>query len=168
MTPIAVVVMGVSGVGKSTVGSVLARRLGWTFLEADDDHSPESVAAMARGEPLDDAQRDVWIAAVRDRVARHLAAGENVVLACSALRHAHRNVVRRAGPRVEFVHLVAPRAVIERRLAERSGHFAGPGLLPSQLEDLEMPRAALEVDATRPVPVIVEHIIAALGLDAAR
>ena len=161
---IVVVVMGVSGVGKSTVGSALAQRLNWTFLEADDDHTPASVAAMAGGDGLGDAQRDVWIVAVRDRAARHVAAGEHVVVACSALRHAHRKVMRGAAPRVDFVHLVAPPAVIAQRLAARAGHFAGPELLPSQLADLETPRDALTVDATQPVPAIVDAIVHALGL----
>lgn len=161
---IVVVVMGVSGVGKSTVGSALAQRLGWTFLEADEDHAPASVAAMARGEGLDDARRDVWIVAVRDRAARHVAAGENVVVACSALRHAHRKVMRSAAPRVVFVHLVAPPAVIAQRLAGRAGHFAGPALLPSQLADLETPQDALTIDATQSVASIVESIVGALGL----
>ena len=164
MTPTVVVVMGVAGVGKSTVGGALARRLGWTFVEADDDHSPSNVAKMARGEPLGDEDRDGWIRAARDRVARHVDAGENVVLACSALRHAHRELIRGAAPRVEFAHLVAPADVIERRLATRTGHFAGPALLPSQLEDLQEPWHALTLDARRPVAELVDLIIATLGL----
>ena len=164
VTPMVVVVMGVAGVGKSTVGSALAQRLGWPFLEADDDHSPTNVADMARGEPLGDEGRDVWIAAVRRRVVAHVARGESVVLACSALRHAHREVLRSAAPRVEFAHLIAPAAVIEQRLATRPGHFAGPELLPSQLQDLEAPRDAFVLDARRSVPELVEGIVDALGL----
>jgi gluconokinase len=95
---------------------------------------------------------------------RHVAAGENVVLACSALRHAHREQLRSAAPRVEFAHLIAPAALIEQRLAARAGHFAGTALLPSQLADLEAPRNALTLDATRPVSELVERIVTALVL----
>ena len=164
MTPVVVVVMGVAGVGKSTVGSALASRLGWTFLEADDDHSPDGVARMAQGVGLGDEERDAWMRAVRDRVARHVAAGEHVVLACSALRHAHRALLREVAARVEFAHLVAPAPVIEERLSAREDHFAGPALLPSQLADLEEPDDALVLDARRPVHEIVDRIVAALDL----
>ena len=164
MNPIVVVVMGVAGVGKSTVASALARRLAWTFLEADDDHAAENIARMARGEPLADRDRDGWIAVVRERIMRHARAGENVVLACSALRRAHREKLGSAAPRVEFVHLVAPSHVIEQRLAARGGHFAGPALLPSQLEDLERPADAVTLDAQRPVAELVERIVETLGL----
>lgn len=158
-----VVIMGVSGVGKTTVGQALAERLGWTFLEADDDHPPANVAKMRRSEPLTDADRDGWIDAVRRRAERHLARGENVVLACSALRHAHRQRLRRIDAHVVFVHLDAPAEVIAERLREREGHFAGPGLLPSQLEDLERPADAIVVDATRPIDDVVAAIRARLA-----
>ena len=159
-----VVVMGVAGVGKTTVGSALARRLAWTFLDADDDHPAENVARMARGVPLTDDDRRGWIEAVRDRVARHVARGDDVVLACSALREAHRALLATAAPRVEIVHLAAARDVIERRLASRVGHFAGPDLLPSQLGDLELPEDALLLDAALPVAELVERIVAELDL----
>ena len=164
MSPIVVVVMGVAGVGKSTVGSALAQRLGWSFVEADDDHSPASVAKMARGDALGDDDRDAWIREVRARVDRHLVSGENVVLACSALRERHRAVLRGATARVEFAHLIAPALVIEERLGTRTGHFAGKALLPGQLDALEQPDDALALDARRPVPELVEEIVKGFGL----
>lgn len=160
--PTLVLIMGVAGVGKTTVGRALADRLDWTFLEADEDHSPANVAKMARGEGLTDADRDGWIEAVRSRAQRHLARGENVVLACSALRHAHRKRLRSVDARVVVVHLVAPADVIAERLTERVDHFAGPALLPSQLEDLELPKDALVMDATRPIDEIIASIRTAL------
>jgi gluconokinase len=156
--------MGVAGVGKSTVASALALRLGWTYLEADDDHSPANIAKMRRGQPLDDEDREGWIEAVRKRVARHVAAGENVILACSALRRKHRRVLRAAAPHVVFVHLIAPSPIVERRLSARTGHFAGPAILPRQIEDLEVPADALTLDARRSVPELVDDIISALSL----
>jgi gluconokinase len=156
--------MGIAGVGKSTVASALALRLGWTYLEADDDHSPANIAKMRRGQPLDDEDREGWIEAVRKRVARHVAAEEKVILACSALRRKHRRVLRAAAPRVVFVHLVAPTPVVERRLSTRTGHFAGPAILPGQTEDLEAPTDAITLDARRSVPEQVDDIISALSL----
>jgi gluconokinase len=159
-----VVIMGVAGVGKSTVASALALRLGWTFLEADDDHSAANIAKMRSGQPLDDDDRAGWIDAVRKRVMRHVAAGEKVVLACSALRRTHRRVLRSAAPHVVFVHLVAPTAVVERRLSTRTGHFAGTAILPAQIEDLEVPADALTLDARRSVAELVDDITTALSL----
>ena len=156
--------MGVAGAGKTTVGSALARRLAWAFLDADDDHPPANVAKMTRDEPLTDEDRRDWIEAVRERVARHVTRGDDVVLACSALREAHRALLADAAPRVEIVHLRAPRDVIEHRLASRGGHFAGPALLPSQLGDLELPEDALVLDATLPVDELVAKIVDELEL----
>lgn len=156
--------MGVAGVGKTTVGRALAHRLEWTFLDADDDHPPANVAKMARGEPLTEEDRRGWIEAVRDRLVRHVRRGEDVVLACSALRRAHRALLAAAAPRVDIVHLTAPHDVIERRLLTRAGHFAGPELLGSQLDDMELPEDAVVIDATLPVAEIVARIDAALEL----
>ena len=156
--------MGVAGAGKTTVGTALAKRLAWEFLDADDDHPPANVAKMARDRPLTDDDRRDWIEAGCERVARHVARGEDVVLACSALREAHRALLAAAAPRVEIVHLAAPPDVIERRLAARGGHFAGPALLPSQLGDLELPEDALVVDARLPVAELVAQIVGELDL----
>lgn len=131
-----VVVMGVTGSGKTTLGSRLAQYLGAEFLDGDDLHSPESVAKMAAGIPLTDEDRWPWL----ERVGQWLAGGESRVVACSALKRAYRDSVRAHAPDVVFVHPHAPQAILEervRRRAEETGHFAGPGLLDSQYEVLE-------------------------------
>ena len=140
MSPDRIVVTGVTGSGKSTVGSALAERIGARFLEADDFHSPASVAKMASGVPLDDADRRPWLAALRQAMRGE----ERVVVACSALRRPYRDALRRADG-VRFLHLVVDRAEIVRRLDARAGHFMPPGLIDSQFETLE-PADADETD----------------------
>ena len=163
MSGTVVIVMGVAGVGKTTVGAELARRLGCTFLDADHDHPPANIARMARNEPLDDEDRRAWIEAVRARVEHHVARGDDVVLACSALRLAHRALLIAAAHRVVVVHLTAPRDIIAARLASRRGHFAGPALLASQFDDLQLPDESLTLDATRPVAELVAEIVATVN-----
>ena len=158
-----VLIMGVSGVGKTTVGRALAERLGWTFLEADDDHSPAARERMAQGIPLTDADRAPWLQRVRARMSEHIARGEDIVLACSALKHDYREYLRDVAARVLLVQLEAPPEVIAGRLARRRHHFAGVSLLDSQLETQEHPHHALMIDATLAVEVIVDRIVAALN-----
>lgn len=146
--------MGVAGVGKSTVGRALAAALGWTFVDADDLHPRANVEKMSRGEPLDEADRAPWLAALRARLDQ----GDDLVLACSALRAEHRLALAPA----TFVLLDAPDHVIAARLAGRPGHFAGPALLPSQRATLEPPAGALVLDATRPVDELVRALLLAL------
>lgn len=128
-----VVVMGVSGSGKTTVGREVAARAGWPFLDGDDFHVPGARARMARGEGLTDADRAPWLARLR----AGLEALPDVVLACSALRRAYRDALRMPG--LTFLFLDVPRELLQARLAARAGHYAGPGLLPSQLATLEAP-----------------------------
>ncbi|MEN0130552.1 MAG: gluconokinase [Brevundimonas sp.] len=129
-----VVVMGVSGTGKSTVGRLLAERLGAAFVEGDDLHPAANVERMRAGIPLTDADRAPWLELVRDAMST---AGGDTVVACSALRRAYRDVLRGARGRVRFVHLVVPPAELEQRLSERAGHFMPTALLASQLATLE-------------------------------
>jgi carbohydrate kinase (thermoresistant glucokinase family) len=136
VTPDRIVVMGVTGSGKSTLGTALADRLGARFLEADDFHAPASIARMASGVPLDDAARRPWLAALRQA----MRAEERAVVACSALRRTYRDELRRAGG-VRFLRLVADRAEVARRLEARSDHFMPAGLVESQFETLEPPGA---------------------------
>jgi gluconokinase len=131
------VVMGVSGSGKSTVGLALARQLGWDFEEGDALHPSANVAKMAAGHPLDDADRAPWLTAVAAWLAAEIAAGCDGVITCSALRRRYRDRLRR--PEVVFVYLAVPRAELVRRLAARRGHFMPPSLLDSQLAELEEP-----------------------------
>lgn len=134
MNPL-IVVLGVSGAGKSTVGSLLAGELGVPFVDADDLHSEESVRRMSAGLPLDDELRRPWLRLVGRALAE---AGETgLVVACSALRRGYRDVIIGEAPRTRFVLLDAPRELLERRLAAREGHFMPPALLASQLATLE-------------------------------
>ena len=162
-----IVVMGVAGVGKTTVGTALGRALGWRFHDADDFHSAANIAKMHRGEPLTDADRTPWLAALRALVAEALARGDHVVLACSALRQRYRDALvpgdAPAGA-VRFVWLDAPAAVIADRLAHRGAHFAPPSLLPSQLQTLEPPTDAVLADATKPPAAIVAAVRESLGI----
>lgn len=131
------VVMGVSGSGKSTVAALIAKRTGCAVADGDDFHTPANIARMAAGLPLDDALRGPWLAALENWLARRAAAGECAVLSCSALTRAYRDVLRGAGPDVWMVHLAGPKPLVAARLAERHGHFMSPALLDSQFAELE-------------------------------
>lgn len=156
------IIMGVSGVGKTTVGAVLAERLGWTFRDADDYHPQANVEKIRHGIPLTDADRLPWLAALRELIR---AAGDTgMVLACSALKQSYRDFLRDGRPDVAFVYLKGDRTLIEKRLDGRKDHFAGPGILESQLRDLEEPEDALVIDALRDPESIVKEIIARFGL----
>ena len=147
-----VVVMGVSGSGKSTVGRRLATELGVPFVDGDDEHTPAAKARMAQGIPLDDAWRAPWLDRLDAILREHVDNG--LVIACSALTRAYRRRLTRGVPGVAFVALVAPREVLAERLAARHGHVAGPALLDSQLATLELGDDVITVDATEPVETI--------------
>jgi gluconokinase len=158
-----ILVMGVSGAGKTTVGSALARALGWVFVDADDFHAPDAIASMSAGQPLTDAQRAPWIEAIRERVVWHAQRGESVVLACSALRRAHRERLTSAVQDARIVHLrIRPRAAADR-IAGRTGHFMPSELTTSQFDALEPPDDALELDASMPPEELVARIRDELG-----
>jgi gluconokinase len=160
-----IVVMGVSGSGKTTVGSLLARTLGWEFFDADDFHSAPNVAKMRRGEPLSDADREGWLAALQKLVGDLLRDGRRAVLACSALRAAYRERLRAGRPaEVALVYLRGDPALIRSRIAGRQGHFMKADLLASQFATLEEPSDALLVDVAATPATIVERIRAGLGL----
>ena len=152
--------MGVSGSGKTTVGTALAKRLGWLFIEGDDFHPAANVAKMAAGHPLTDADRAPWLAALRQRIEEALASGESAVIACSALKHTYRSVLAGDDPEsVKFVQLDVPIEVLRERLERRHGHFMPVSLLESQLATLEPSSTALHVDGTLSVEQIVDSII---------
>lgn len=161
-----IVLMGPAGAGKTTVGLALAQSLGWRFLDADDFHSPANVEKMRHGIGLTDADRAPWLAAMHEALEQTLAEGGSVVLACSALKEQYRRALTPASARgrICFVYLHADAAVLRERLAHRTGHYAGPELLASQLATLEEPRDALWVDASRPPAEIVLRIRDALAL----
>ena len=136
-TPVTVVVMGVSGCGKSTVGRALASALGVPFIEGDELHPPRNVALMASGTPLTDEDRLDWLQAVAAALAA--AAGTGAVAACSALKRRYRDILRRGAPGLRFVHLTGDPALLEARLRRRSGHYMPASLLQSQIDILESP-----------------------------
>ena len=148
-----VVVMGVEGAGKTTVGRRLAGDLGVDFVDGDNEHSPEAKARMAAGIPLDDAARAPWLDRLDAVLRQHERSG--VVLACSALTHAYRERLSRGVADVGFVALVAPRDVLMERIAHREGHFAGTDLLDSQLATLQLGDDVKTVDATKPLDEVV-------------
>lgn len=131
------VVMGVSGSGKTTVGRIIAERLGWTFAEGDSLHPPENVAKMASGHALDDADRWPWLQRVRAWIDEQVAAGRSGVVTCSALKRSYRDLLSRDRPEVVFVHLAGTAEQISERLVPRHGHFMPAALLDSQFRDLQ-------------------------------
>lgn len=137
MDALQVVVMGVSGTGKSTVGIALAERLGWEFVEGDDLHPAANVAKMESGEPLTDEDRAPWLELIRQRADEQAAKGESSVLTCSALKRAYRDALRAGGAPIFFVHLDGDEETLSPRMARRERHFMPVGLLRSQLDTLE-------------------------------
>lgn len=163
-----IVVIGVTGAGKSTIGAALAERLGWRFIDADDFHSEANWRKLERGIALTDADRAPWLERLRRTLADAISRGESAVLACSALRQAYRDalVPPHARPEeVRFVHLDAAPSVFESRLANRTGHRASATLLHSQLDQFEPAADALHVNAADPPERIVRMIVSTWGLD---
>ena len=156
-----VVVMGVCGCGKTTVGRALAQELGWTFIEADDLHPPENVAKMARAIALTDDDRWPWYDRIVLELRRLTDSGRDVVLACSALKQSYRDRLARGGE-LRVAYLKGDAATIEPRLAARKGHFMPASLLASQFATLEEPADAIVVDIRQPVPAQVAAIARAL------
>ncbi len=153
-----VILMGVSGSGKTTIGRKLADELGWSFYDGDDFHDPASIEKMSRGIPLTDEDRGPWLAALRTVVDRAIEKGERAVLACSALKASYRDTLRGDHAGVVFVYLKADPRLIAERLEHRAGHYAKRDLLPSQVATLEEPADAVTVDASRTPAEIVAEI----------
>jgi carbohydrate kinase (thermoresistant glucokinase family) len=159
-----IVVMGVAGCGKSTVGGALAAATGWEFIEGDAYHPAANVAKMAAGTPLDDADRAPWLAAIRSAIDERTARGARVVVACSALRQAYRDVLAPDLAATRFVLLRGNFNVLRGRLGARKGHFMGEELLKSQFDTLEEPVDALALDVRDAPDVIVDRIREVLGV----
>jgi gluconokinase len=163
---VVVIVFGVSGAGKTTIGKLLAQEVGWHFYEADDFHSRPNIDKMRRGIPLTDADRWPWLESLRQLIERSLEAGENAVLACSALKRAYRERLL-VSDEVKFVFLRGDYALIEKQLRSRRGHFMDPELLRSQFADLEEPKPdedVLTIELGRTPQEIFEKIKTKLHL----
>jgi gluconokinase len=161
-----IVVMGVTGSGKTTVGQLLAARLAYLFADADDFHSAANKEKMHKGIPLTDADRLPWLAAMHDRIAKWIASKQNAVLACSALKQSYRQQLWR-GPEAKFVYLKGSYELIAQRLRARKGHFADEHILAGQFADLQEPTDsdAIVVDISETPEEIVEEICRLLQLD---
>jgi gluconokinase len=159
-----VIVMGVVGAGKTTVGRMLAAQLKWEFADADDFHPASNVEKIRNGIPLTDADREPWLDSLHRAIVEWIAIGKNVVLACSALKSSYRSKLK-VSQEVRFVYLKGSASLIAERLRTRNGHFAGESILASQLADLEEPDEAVIVDISSAPQQIVEEIRKALGLE---
>lgn len=165
--PCVLIVMGVSGSGKSTIAERLAERLAWSFEDGDKFHPARNVAKMSAGEPLTDDDRWPWLLAIADEIDRVCRSGEHAVIACSALKRAYRDVLVHGRDDVRIIFLNGTQALIAGRLAGRKGHFMPPGLLESQFKTLEPPDASenpitVSIDAS--VDAIVDAVVRQLRL----
>jgi gluconokinase len=164
LQPMIIVVMGTTGAGKTTVGRLLAERLGFDFEDADDLHTADSIEKMRRGLPLDDADRAGWLATIDNAMQRWRNDGRNVVFACSLLKRAYRERVHLDPRATPLVYLKADYDTTRRRLKQREDHFADERLLASQFAILEEPEHAIVVDATLAPDAIVAVVTAALAV----
>jgi gluconokinase len=165
--PHALIVMGVSGSGKTTIGEQLAARIGWRYEDADIFHPASNVAKMSAGQPLTDEDRWPWLRAIADEIDRAVAAGERVVIGCSALRRVYRDVLVHGRNDIRIVYLDGTQDLIAGRLGERKGHFMPPGLLTSQFRTLEPPTPdehAVMVSIEAAAETIVDDILKQLKL----
>jgi len=157
-----VIVMGTTGSGKTTIGTLLSKRLGWQFVDADAFHPPANVEKMKHGIPLTDADREPWLKALHDKIVEWTAEKRNVVLACSALKQSYRDELR-ASSEVKFVYLKGSYELFSQRVFARKGHFAKQDLLASQFATLEEPTDAIIVDAAPSPEQIVSEVRRQLG-----
>lgn len=156
------IVMGVSGSGKSSVARLLAERLGVDYIEGDDDHPPQNIAKMEAGEPLDDADRQGWLTILKDRLRHTASEKRSLVLTCSALKRRYRDLLRKGDPQLIIIYLHGDRDLIASRMAARSRHFMPSSLLDSQFRDLEPPgddERTIRLDVRHTPEALVEQAI---------
>lgn len=151
--------MGVSGSGKTSIGQSLSSELGWSFFDGDDYHPPKNVQKMSQGIPLSDEDRFQWLENLSKLLHEKLLAGENIILACSALQRSYRQQLRLNRTDLSFIYLEGDFELIWKRMQSRPDHYMKPGMLESQFEILEPPENALIIEIDRPVPEIVQEII---------
>jgi len=159
-----IILMGVSGSGKTEIGRRLAAGTGWTFCDADDLHSVANREKMSRGEALTESDREPWLQSIAERVRAWLGGEEDAILACSALTRGSRSTIGADAPGVRLVYLKGDYALIEQRIRSRQGHFFSPDLLRSQFDTLEEPEDAVVVDVGAEPGEVVARIVQALGL----
>lgn len=166
-----IIVMGVSGTGKTTVARGIAYAMDWTYAEGDDFHPQANVDKMKSGEPLTDQDRWPWLRSIGDWISDREAGDESAVITCSALRRVYRDLLREGRPGVQFCQIDVPREVLENRVAGRKGHYMPPSLLPSQLatlESLQSDEPGVVVDGTGSPAHTLEVTMTSLGLDPVR
>lgn len=161
--PRIVLLMGVAGSGKTTIGRLLASELNWPYFEADDFHSAANKDKMSRGIPLTDEDRAPWLAAIRQRIDQCISDHQSAVFTCSALKEKYRSVLRKNAPSVMLVYLAGDPATIQARLSQREAHYMKANMLQSQFAALEVPVNALTIDVSQKPAVIVAKIRQALG-----
>ena len=161
----AIIVMGVSGSGKSTVGEKLAETLGWVYFDGDDYHPPENIAKMSAGNPLNDDDRAPWLAILRDLINVHVRAGRPMVLACSALKQRYRDQLLKDNPATKIVYLKGGFELIWERMQARDNHYMRPEMLQSQFDALEEPADVITVPIDLSTEAQIQQIIRALAVD---
>lgn len=159
-----IIIMGVSGVGKTTIGKLLAETLQWEFRDADDFHSLENVEKMRRGISLSEADRKPWLQDLQIAIKHWLQENKNVVLACSALKDSYRQFLVLDGDRTKLVYLKGSYQLVQQRLHQRQNHYMSEKLLSTQFETLEEPSDAIYIDVVEPPLVIVQNIRTILGI----
>jgi len=159
-----VIIMGVEGTGKTTVGRMLAEKLGWKFYDADDYHPEANIEKMRSGIPLSDEDRWPWLKNVRELIDSSLNLNAPSIIACSALKNSYREYLKQNKEEIIFVYLMGDKNTILKRLASRRGHFAGTELLESQFKTLEEPEGVISFDISKNPEVIADSIIEKLGL----
>ncbi len=163
--PTVIILMGVSSSGKSTIGSALAKRLGWLFFDGDDFHSDRNVGKMAQGIPLTDEDREPWLADLHDLIAEQIALDKPVIVACSALKQDYRDQLLEGIDSADIVYLRGDFDLIYQRMQKRHKHYMKAEMLQSQFEAMEEPDGALVVNIDQSIESIIKQIIHTLGLD---
>ena len=160
-----IVVMGISASGKSTLGSALAKSLGWEFLEGDDYHPRANIEKMSSGTPLNDEDRLPWLRSINQALGRLDKDGRNAVLACSALKRHYREILAQDIKQMRYVYLYGNPQLVRERITNRKGHFMPPELIDSQIAAMEPPQNAIRVNIEQPVETQAELVLQALGRD---